>query len=735
MKKHCFSFLEDSYADICNEAMFCEKHLVQKNYIDSILRAGKASEIMTEYICEFENQDYLISSSQKNRLNKLVYNGTITSSLYDELNFIREIRNKAAHGNVRNLEDNAKKVHFYLYLISIYFFTKYKDPNFVIEEYVGPIMNEDSENDELNNEQKALVNYPFKRYNGESYLLNELSKLKDSSIEAVEDDNLSDFKEYLHVQRDIQDTFLDAIERAVNFNSSHLIMLCGSVGDGKSHLIAKVKKMRPDLVDQFYIHYDATESFDPEKNAIDTLASVLKPFNNDNINDSTEKLILAINLGVLNNFLESPYANDDYSELVSYIEEADIFESENVSNNIYGEKVSFITFSDYNMFELNDDENSNYVSSKYISSLFNKITQKDCSNPFYVAYRKDKKLDYIHPIIYNYEMLMEEDVQKTIIDYLIKIFIKYRKIISTRDLLNFIYEIIVPPESVKNKKLNRIDNIMDYFLPNLLFGSPQRSDLLKLCNELDPTLIRNESLDKFIIDWNINDNMDYILNRYFDLTRFDFFKEYIKFLNNSKDKKSIKEKVTKSLIRLAVFYGKGKLKNDFKDKVYFRYLKYLYAYNTQSKKDYKELSNEIKRAIFNWKGQFKKNTICIDVLDSFEVYKNLKLKNSPFKIENPLINGELGNRFKTDIKIYFYIGDNKKMPLTVDFSLYEYIIRLDNGFKPNQSDKENLIVLDEFINSLLDNDDDNDLYIINLDTNEEFLFEYNDFETFEFKRG
>ena len=79
MKNHCFSFLEDSYADICNEAMFCEKHLVQNNFQDSIIRAGKASEIMTEYICEFENQDYLIRSSQKNRLNKLVYNGTISS--------------------------------------------------------------------------------------------------------------------------------------------------------------------------------------------------------------------------------------------------------------------------------------------------------------------------------------------------------------------------------------------------------------------------------------------------------------------------------------------------------------------------------------------------------------------------------------------------------------------------------------------------------------------------------
>lgn len=44
MKKHCFSFLEDSYADICNDAMFCEKHLVDGNYKDSIIRAGIASE-------------------------------------------------------------------------------------------------------------------------------------------------------------------------------------------------------------------------------------------------------------------------------------------------------------------------------------------------------------------------------------------------------------------------------------------------------------------------------------------------------------------------------------------------------------------------------------------------------------------------------------------------------------------------------------------------------------------
>ena len=81
MENHCFSFLEDSYSDICNEAKFCEKHLVQKNYVDSIIRAGKASEIITVYICEFEGQEHLISSSQKHRLEMLGYNGFIKNDL------------------------------------------------------------------------------------------------------------------------------------------------------------------------------------------------------------------------------------------------------------------------------------------------------------------------------------------------------------------------------------------------------------------------------------------------------------------------------------------------------------------------------------------------------------------------------------------------------------------------------------------------------------------------------
>ena len=45
-----------------------------------------------------------------------------------------------------------------------------------------------------------------------------------------------------------------------------------------------------------------------KKSSLDTLAEVLKPYSDSEIDGSRFKLILAINLGVLHNFIESDYA-------------------------------------------------------------------------------------------------------------------------------------------------------------------------------------------------------------------------------------------------------------------------------------------------------------------------------------------------------------------------------------------------------------------------------------------
>ncbi|WP_284692644.1 DNA phosphorothioation-dependent restriction protein DptF, partial [Peribacillus frigoritolerans] len=67
--------------------------------------------------------------------------------------------------------------------------------------------------------------------------------------------------------------------------------MCGSVGDGKSHLLAYLKNKYPDLVNKFMIHNDATESFDPQKSSLDTLAEILKPFSDEKIEGAQVKLI------------------------------------------------------------------------------------------------------------------------------------------------------------------------------------------------------------------------------------------------------------------------------------------------------------------------------------------------------------------------------------------------------------------------------------------------------------
>ena len=87
---------------------------------------------------------------------------------------------------------------------------------------------------------------------------------------------MSFFKKYLHVDRNIQKELLELINEANNSEQSQLVLLCGSVGDGKSHLLAYVNEEYKEIISNFKIHNDATESFDPSQTEIETLKKVNK---------------------------------------------------------------------------------------------------------------------------------------------------------------------------------------------------------------------------------------------------------------------------------------------------------------------------------------------------------------------------------------------------------------------------------------------------------------------------
>ena len=71
-------------------------------------------------------------------------------------------------------------------------------------------------------------------------------------------------------------------------------------------------------------------------------------------------------------------------------------------------------------------------------------------------------------------------------------------------------------------------------------------------------------------------------------------------------------------------------------------MKYLYFCHIGNKHEYKNLFNEINSAIFKYKGSNKKYFICIDELESFKVYKELKLKSS-YHDQYNVLNDDINN--------------------------------------------------------------------------------------------
>lgn len=108
----------------------------------------------------------------------------------------------------------------------------------------------------------------------------ELNRLRKSSSDAIDNtETFDDFKKYMHVTRTAEED-LKAILRNVNAsNKKTLVLLCGSAGDGKSHLLSYLNNSDEEhLIDDYIIYNDATESSAPAKTAIETLNDLLLPF-------------------------------------------------------------------------------------------------------------------------------------------------------------------------------------------------------------------------------------------------------------------------------------------------------------------------------------------------------------------------------------------------------------------------------------------------------------------------
>lgn len=455
-----------------------------------------------------------------------------------------------------------------------------------------------------------------------------LSKLRKLSMESVENTaSFDDFKKYLHVLRPVEEELRSLLNRVNAVNKKTLILLCGSAGDGKSHLLSYLRNAdSANLLNGFELYNDATESSAPLLTSIDTLAEKLVPFNDDNCHsDDGFKMILAINLGTLNSFIDSE-KGAAFSKLKKYVEVNEIF-STFVRPNEYQENSVFqhVSFSDYQIFTLKEDG----VGTEYLEKLLSKVFCQDEMNPFYRAYMEnaDCTLCQKCPVRHNFEFMSSAEHQKAIIKKIIEVVIKDKAIVSTREVLNLLYDILVHPEfdynsmcRVATSETKYLTQYIQCTTPMLLYEFDDISPLLNAIRKHDLLKVRQADMDADMTRFHSSENIYEAFMAATADTQYEKLNDTTKIAVLGGIKAELKKLVYRFIVRTRDI--KGEYPANEQQQLFDEYLRYLYYQNSGQEKKLGKLYDATKKAIMNWDGQFDSDTICID--DSKESLRKIR---------------------------------------------------------------------------------------------------------------
>ena len=183
--------------------------------------------------------------------------------------------------------------------------------------------------------------------------------------------------------------------------------------------------------------------------------------------------------------------------------------------------------------------------------------------------------------------------------------------------------------------------------------------------------------------------------------------------------------------------GKGELFN-LNDQVYDDFIEYVYYWNKGEKPKLQNLYKQVKDGILKWNGESDKNSINIFIgknQTKYKVSEEIELKpdtsNLPSNNENKL------EKFLTTIEIK-YKSDrlDESCSIDIDFPLYELLIRVGNGYRPNKKDKNHFIKFIEFMNKIELAGSQNSQLVFtekNRKDNKKFRLEYDEeFEIYKF---
>lgn len=565
-------------------------------------------------------------------------------------------------------------------------------------------------------------------------LVDELNRLRKSSRDSIDGiGDFGDFKKYMHISRNVEEELIEILHKIEVSGRKSLVLLCGSAGDGKSHLLSYLKNDLK-LLDNYVVYNDATERSAPSKTAIETLSEALQGFSDKNLDQPGKNFILAINLGVLSNFVESTYG-EAFKQLREYVINSNILTNQ-LDEKGYEKNSAFqhVSFSDYHMYNLT----MHGINPEYVERILEKIFHMGLENPFYDAYNKCKEcpLSKKCPVKHNYEFFTNEKNRKYVANTLVEVIIKDKEILTTREILNYIYDIVVA-QNFNHKKIaqsltNEVSFLKEYIsdiTPSLMYEYTDKSVLLNQLQKYDPLLVRSEQADENAISYYVSSDVSEEVISAIGKETYSKVLCQASAIEKINSDKVLKAQLFNILERLK------KIKCDIiQDKAYMSFLNALYYFNTGTTKKYGEIYEVVEDAIIQWCGNEEQDNICFD--DSHEgiaLYEHIEFEPYLDISGNVKKNDEL-QRFVTFITVKY---ENKKtgeiISLDIDYSLYELIYKLAAGYIQTAEDRNNHADFISFIQKMLRTGSaDKEIFLVT-DDNRKAIIEKTKFGVYKFK--
>ncbi len=563
-----------------------------------------------------------------------------------------------------------------------------------------------------------------------------LSVLKQSSKSAVVDgtkDKFDETKHYLHIEREVEEELRKIIEQAACIPGSQLILLCGNVGDGKSHLLSRLRETDPQRLSEFRIHNDATESSRWDATNIDELREVLAPHSDREVESGDSKTLVAINLGTLNNFIIAE-GDNGFSRLQKYVEEMQILEVGSVADNSFDSEspYQFVSFCDYRLFDIKAEGPVSHL----IEEALSRVVAEDSKNPFFAAYCEEcgeaaKKC----PIRCNFALLQRPKVRERFAKLLIECIVKHHQIVSVRTLYNLIYDIIIPP-ALDAKGADKIcdsvnkmgsADLLSSSLINSPFDHPEASTVLRHLHYLDPALRRSGAIDEKVISLMVSEAPENYLSE-LDVP--------VSILEAFGATNTPTEIQVRTLVRCQYFLGQNE--GCFTDQTYSDFMGLVFAWFSGDKQAVKQAYRLIGDATLAWYGAGSKGEMLVQLGNPQLDYRlSQRVDLRPIMPELSAENSERLNRFTLALPFCFALGKGtRKETLYVDYRLYEISRRVVEGYRPNNADHTSFVTFSSFVECAAENGEMTEhLQIEETATSKKFVLELDQFGEFCFEEG